>query len=371
LEERTLNSRCRDILSDARKATQDAIAIGDIINEEFEKDSFLFTAIQNHFQNHLRAIDNLQDECLNLDHDRNNQAKIVLHNRRMEKLVGAPFRRSGELVLLQSWVNQQAVRAIKQESEFAGMLIRNMLYDLGIKSTPLVVFSDYYQFLDLDTHLLIAIPFAYLHSYDRWWAIAHEIGHAFYARNKEVDADELLELLTKNIPDKAWEKEDEIRKMLFIWVRGWLPELMADFIALSLFGLYYLTEAHHIDTVELGMGGASHPPLSFRFSCLHHILRQKGIDTTRLDQYFDETAPEWLDPVLNSLLNERLVPIFIEWVLKQPRYAELEFRWHEIQKVPSDSRFSSLFAAICLESYDKDMTNEFSLLKKKLLEEGT
>ncbi len=364
-----LNPRCRDILSDARKATQDALGIVDVILNEHEEDQSLVTAVRNHFQQHLKHIDNLQDECMDLDHNGDNHARKAFHGLRMEHLVGAPFRRSAELVLLQSYVNQQTMSEVHQEAEFARLLIHSMMNDLEIELVPLVVFSDHYQFLDLKSHFLIAIPFAYLHRYDRWWALAHEIGHGFYNRNKDIDTDELLKLLAKSIPEEVMkEYEANTSEMLLMWVRNWLPELIADLVAISLFGMYYLVEVRHIDTVEFGIGGVTHPPLSFRFSCLRHILKQKGIDVDKLGEIFDKPTKPWRDPVLNALLGERLAPIFIEWVLKQPLYARLEFRWDEILKMPLGSRPSSIYSAICMKSYETDTSNEFSLLKKNLQE---
>jgi hypothetical protein len=260
-------------------------------------------------------------------------------------------------------------RINKEPNKSKRKLISDILSDLRITATPRVVFSHQAQFLDLESHFIVTVPLVHFRTYERWWVIGHEIGHLYFNRNKDIEINDLLEILVNSIPEEIWEeRKTDIEKIIYIWIRNWLPEIIADYVALSFLGLFYLVEVHHIDSIELGRGGITHPPLSFRRSCLRHMLIRNEIDTTKMDSFFDDDkSSERLDQVLNKLLSDDLAPIVVEWILKQTPYASLVFRWHEIHTIPKNCRVSSLFAAISMKSYESDTSEEFDTLRRKLM----
>jgi hypothetical protein len=364
----SMNPRCRDIIADAFRATNEATAICSILFKESDNELPLKSAMESYFQTHLEHLERIRNRCLELDHsDENTRPEMMFHKLRIDKLVGAPLDRSHETNILQSRIYQQRSDEIRRESDFAEKLISSILCDLEIEAIPIVVFTTQAQYLNLNTHFVITIPFSHFRSYDRWWILGHEIGHHYYRTHHDFDIDDLFKHLVECIPEDVWsENKEKIEQLIYIWIRNWLPELIADYIALSLFGFYYIIEVRHIESIEFGMAGVSHPPLSFRHSFLYNIMAQNDINLALIEEFREEEQSNRFNPILNSLLSNEISTFLANWVLNQ--YSEIEFRWNEIETLPKNSRVSSLFASICLESYKRDVSEEFDLLKKRLMD---
>jgi len=359
--------RCTDILGDALNAAEDAIPILDSMLVQGSETAAVVQSVLKNTRDGITAINNLQKWCAGIDHSDRGSPAMRFHTQQVDRLLGYPEQISGMIGVVVAWLEQQRTLFFRDDAGFCEKLVVSMLREIGVNVQPHVVFADHFGVYDSGSSCFVSIPYVLAKRYNRWAGIAHEVGHAFQRGHLSLDQGALLEILFGQLKDLQVEGQVErVETIVLNWFWNWLPELLADFVALSLFGMFYVLEIHHRTTaLDYGSVWTTHPPMSIRLSCFRAALAKAGTQLEKGDSLFESPAPvpEKLDQVLNAVIGNRLAPPFIDWVLRQPGYAELRTNWNEILDPSVSSSLISKFAAVCLASYSEDMSEVFELLK--------
>jgi hypothetical protein len=158
-----------------------------------------------------------------------------------------------------------------------------------------------------DSPNILTIPAIESHNPVMWANLVHELGHHISNVCGIADSAADLEIITTAAPG------------LRDYTKDWLPEIIADLIALDYIGPSYLLSLITFSTFwyarALNHIVISHPPLTMRANYLVHRLRKRSL--THFTDLFD------------TLSRERQLPWFYR-LEGQARYSEQVSKWEEL-----------------------------------------
>lgn len=376
--------KCLDILSDAEKAAKDGLTILKRHSFAGSEDQRILNLVIEFFEDYIRKIKVHRENCFKLNHEKiEDNLEVLGHIALVNQFIRAPTDLSRIVVLFETWKSQMADSNLGSDAKFAERFVADAFRDLGIDTIPVALFADRFTAFDGGPIFFVTIPIVLHKTYERWHSIAHEIGHAYFARtNGELDKNDLLKeieaLMRNDVPHIIDEKKTESGAAMLLFVNRWLDELLADYVGLALFGLRYLLEMRHShDELVISLVSMSHPPVDFRINCLRWALKKNRIDLGALEEEFEYSSSiqKEMEPIYSCLTSNKMAERFSVWLLKQPPYQRIRNNWTEIlvlgkQDVSPETRLTILFAVLSLEAISEDVEDIFQALKMKSIRDS-
>jgi hypothetical protein len=291
---------------------------------------------------------------------------------RMQALASIPNQHSQLINMLQLWKLQRKTSWLTSDLKIANNLALSYIKFLKINLKPITVFSDEFRVIGIGDFALLAIPFAYRKSFERWPSIAHEIGHLYVKNNAIWDTESLDNLLLRRVsaaagsnPQLSKKFDPQIIGLTTTFNLHWIQEFFADYVALSVCGFPYLTELYRLSiATPIGTVTASHPPWELRIQCALEVLSKLGMDSKRFQELMNPIQlphPE-LDEIETAFAGTDFAPEIIAWIQSQKLFSKYKLSINKIVKAANEFRtgripdnpFHINFAALIAISFGKE-----------------
>ncbi len=247
---------------------------------------------------------------------------------------------------LRNWALQANDEDVTYERKLLEIFTNDLITEVGLNERAILVFTDQYAchscLLEGGTPRghVVSAPFSEFTRLGRWVVIAHEIGHGYFDYHWTELESEVAPSLAIAIRELRPDRRRESQLATEIWLGRWIPELIADCLAVKLVGpsftLQFMSDAIHDNPFFVEELEPTHPPPATRLSFQLQILRfldLPGFDLPNLESRWSAYVAHVqyaVEPFVQFLLSPQIVEYVTAAVQRIVSVAPIRRIWPDI-----------------------------------------